>query len=301
MEQFTLWFNMLTFALLVAAAGLVYLVYLRGRQRWLRSFVGYTAGYAAWLLFGTYVFFQAVFLPVPIVSLTLVFAYVRVGVSMIILFVGAVFYLGIAAEWNSRSTLVTATALLVVGVLVTLFLGWDLVWAGTVVTIGFNFYFGCLAAYALVKVGRAGDSRRRMTPFLVYSTVAHAALVITSIVLLFLPAGSYAGIPINVIATGLFCALWGLLMIVVASRWMALGARTPQGQVPSAFIEDRGISRREAEIIYALREGLTSREIGERLFISQRTVETHIQNVYRKCGVASRIELVNEISRYLES
>jgi DNA-binding NarL/FixJ family response regulator len=37
--------------------------------------------------------------------------------------------------------------------------------------------------------------------------------------------------------------------------------------------------------------GYSAREIGERLLISERTVETHIAHVYRKLGVASRLEL----------
>jgi DNA-binding CsgD family transcriptional regulator len=36
---------------------------------------------------------------------------------------------------------------------------------------------------------------------------------------------------------------------------------------------------------------LTHREIGERLFISRRTVESHVARAFRKLGVSSRAEL----------
>jgi DNA-binding NarL/FixJ family response regulator len=45
-------------------------------------------------------------------------------------------------------------------------------------------------------------------------------------------------------------------------------------------------------------DGMTSRDAAERLFISQRTVETHVSNIYRKCGVANRVELVQLVGRY---
>jgi predicted ATPase/DNA-binding CsgD family transcriptional regulator/Tfp pilus assembly protein PilF len=49
-----------------------------------------------------------------------------------------------------------------------------------------------------------------------------------------------------------------------------------------------GITPRELEVLRLLREGLTNREIGARLFISPRTAQTHVQHVYAKLGVESR-------------
>jgi predicted ATPase/DNA-binding CsgD family transcriptional regulator len=51
-----------------------------------------------------------------------------------------------------------------------------------------------------------------------------------------------------------------------------------------------GITPRELEVLRLLREGLTNREIGARLFISPRTAQTHVQHVYAKLGVESRAE-----------
>jgi len=47
------------------------------------------------------------------------------------------------------------------------------------------------------------------------------------------------------------------------------------------------LSRREAEVVQLLCEGLSSKEIGRRLHISSKTVENHRYNIYRKCEVES--------------
>jgi DNA-binding CsgD family transcriptional regulator len=38
-------------------------------------------------------------------------------------------------------------------------------------------------------------------------------------------------------------------------------------------------------------EGLTSREIAQALFVSQKTVETHLTQAYRKLGISARAQL----------
>ena len=56
------------------------------------------------------------------------------------------------------------------------------------------------------------------------------------------------------------------------------------------------LSARERQVARLAVDGLTAREIGEELFISSRTVETHLANVYAKLGVRSKIELVGRAS-----
>jgi predicted ATPase/DNA-binding CsgD family transcriptional regulator len=51
---------------------------------------------------------------------------------------------------------------------------------------------------------------------------------------------------------------------------------------------EAGVSAREAEVLAALGEHLTNAEIGARLFISVRTVESHVSSLLRKLQVADR-------------
>lgn len=57
------------------------------------------------------------------------------------------------------------------------------------------------------------------------------------------------------------------------------------------------LSDTELRVVRLAGEGLTNRQIGERLFISHRTVESHLLNVYRKVGVNSRVQMTAEAIR----
>ena len=54
---------------------------------------------------------------------------------------------------------------------------------------------------------------------------------------------------------------------------------------PAAPVPDYGLSAREREVLTEMTQGLTQREIAERLFISPSTVNTHVQNLYDKLHV----------------
>ena len=55
---------------------------------------------------------------------------------------------------------------------------------------------------------------------------------------------------------------------------------------------DNIITQREVEIIKHIAEGCSYKEIGERLFISKRTVETHKKNIMEKLGFSNTVEIV---------
>ncbi|MCS0605941.1 LuxR C-terminal-related transcriptional regulator, partial [Streptomyces sp. LP11] len=65
-------------------------------------------------------------------------------------------------------------------------------------------------------------------------------------------------------------------------------------EVPDAL---RLLSDREREIAGLAATGLRSRQIAERLFLSPRTVDTHLARVYRKLGVSSRLALAQVLDR----
>ena len=62
-------------------------------------------------------------------------------------------------------------------------------------------------------------------------------------------------------------------------------------------LKDRGLTRRELDVVYQLSVGLKNTEIGERLFISPYTVDNHLKSIYRKMNVKNRTSLVHRLNQ----
>src|SRR5690606_6181421 len=56
------------------------------------------------------------------------------------------------------------------------------------------------------------------------------------------------------------------------------------------------LTAQELNVARLAREGLTNRDIGSRLFISDRTAEYHLRKVFTKLGISSRTELTSALA-----
>jgi DNA-binding CsgD family transcriptional regulator len=59
-------------------------------------------------------------------------------------------------------------------------------------------------------------------------------------------------------------------------------------------LKESGLTPREHEILGLIAEGLSNREIGEKLFVSENTVKTHSARVFEKLGASRRTQAVQE-------
>ena len=57
------------------------------------------------------------------------------------------------------------------------------------------------------------------------------------------------------------------------------------------------LSDREYEIVFWMQQGMTNKEIGRRLDISDMTVKTHVHNIFRKLKISGRMRLFQQFSR----
>jgi non-specific serine/threonine protein kinase len=54
---------------------------------------------------------------------------------------------------------------------------------------------------------------------------------------------------------------------------------------------DGGLTKREQQIAALVASGLSNREIAEKLVISKRTVDAHVDHIFAKLGISSRVQL----------
>jgi DNA-binding CsgD family transcriptional regulator len=79
----------------------------------------------------------------------------------------------------------------------------------------------------------------------------------------------------------------------------ALSARIQRTRVPTApTSHPDGLSPREAQILRLVARGLSNRDIGAELFISEHTTANHIRNILRKTGCANRTEAASYAHRH---
>lgn len=90
------------------------------------------------------------------------------------------------------------------------------------------------------------------------------------------------------LARGIIAAGRGEIVLPqeLATRALVALARGEVGQEESSVT----LTEREREVLNFLAQGYTNKDIAQSLFLSVRTVEAHLRNIYGKLGVTSRTE-----------
>lgn len=74
---------------------------------------------------------------------------------------------------------------------------------------------------------------------------------------------------------------------------LAISQLTPESVLPIFNMESGPVlTRRETEVLQLISEGLTNKEIADRLFVSQSTVDSHRKNLLHKFGVLNTAALI---------
>jgi DNA-binding CsgD family transcriptional regulator len=100
-------------------------------------------------------------------------------------------------------------------------------------------------------------------------------------------------------SNGIWIAIFSIMFLVIGiilSSKLFTRTLVIEGQNPTAINYNQllksGISKREADILLLIDEGLSNQQIADKLFISENTVKKHISNLFLKLNVERRTEAI---------
>jgi DNA-binding CsgD family transcriptional regulator len=162
-------------------------------------------------------------------------------------------------------------------------------------TVLLNAVLFALIAYGLVLIAanlsNVGERilRRALTVFFVLSLCFFPLLYIDAAMSYFPVLRVFAFL--ENLAEPLYFLALNALSIVFGLRYLNRPAYAEADRLTEFFVSSFKLTGREQEIIRLLLEGASGKTIGERLFISPKTVENHVYNLYQKLGVKNRVQL----------
>jgi DNA-binding CsgD family transcriptional regulator len=83
--------------------------------------------------------------------------------------------------------------------------------------------------------------------------------------------------------------------LIFVNKYFNSPAFVEDDKLTEFFINKYSVTKKEVEVIELLLAGLTYKQIAENLFIASKTVDNHIQNIYKKLEVTNKIQLFNLI------
>jgi DNA-binding CsgD family transcriptional regulator len=154
--------------------------------------------------------------------------------------------------------------------------------------------FGTIAwsiSYIAVRLRSIGEPtlRRALAIFLGLSA-AFFPLMLLDVAMSFVPFLSALSF-MNSLAQPVYFLALNCLTVVFGLRYLNRPGFSERGKLTEYFLSTFGVTAREEQIIGLLLEGAGAKEIGQKLFISAKTAENHVYNIYRKLGIQSRVQM----------
>lgn len=166
-----------------------------------------------------------------------------------------------------------------------------------------NTILGSMILYLFILVSLHYKKILNPTPKKIVKNI----LIITAI---FLPGVAYDLFirgkfgPDLVINGSFFCAIfifaWNIMALFFNFKFYTIKIELTvhkEQNIPEAFFQKNQITSREKEIIGYILDEKTSPQISAELFISPRTVDKHIENIYKKMGINNKNELISHLKK----
>ncbi|MBN2509769.1 MAG: helix-turn-helix transcriptional regulator [Spirochaetales bacterium] len=149
-------------------------------------------------------------------------------------------------------------------------------------------------AFQFAAISKILKARRRESGFVIFIILTFVYQIIT---LVFsatpVPGRISIGIYGYHIAAVIFTIIAYLEILTFNLIKLSREFSGKEREISETAVGEYNLTARETDIANLLLTGLNSREIGEKLFITKKTVDTHIYNIYKKCGVKNKLEFFN--------
>jgi len=93
---------------------------------------------------------------------------------------------------------------------------------------------------------------------------------------------------------GLVALIFTVVGVYLGLKWTRPAPVRGPFVLNEAKLREIGLTQREHEILGLIAEGLSNREIGEKLFVSENTVKTHSSRLFDKMDVSRRVQAVQK-------
>lgn len=122
--------------------------------------------------------------------------------------------------------------------------------------------------------------------------IAFALLILSLLVLFQLSKYAFASGDLKIEATIAIVAIVFFVIGIYLNKRSLHQERTPNGEIDLKKVEDLNLSDREYEVLKEVSLGLSNKEIGDKLFLSENTIKTHVSNILVKLNAKRRTQAV---------
>lgn len=289
MEQFRFWFSIVTVIVSVASFASALLLYPRYTTAYFRYYLLLLASAIVFFLIYAVAFFVKQYVPSPLSVYHIDLIFLAFSLSATI-FAAPMFVLTLIGK-PVKKRLLTVFLLVAVALFLAITIpsiagylpGTEWATIRVIDVIVRLFYCGWFIGVLVHAKRLSADASRR--PMLFFAAVSVFTLPFAVAEEVF-ARGEYAAY-----LYGAYLILWNAGMLVYTVSFFY--TPTPSdGGLTRHFIDLYKLTDREQEIIRALVKGKSSREIARTLAVSKKTVDGHVYNVYRKCFIRNRVELI---------
>jgi DNA-binding CsgD family transcriptional regulator len=295
MEGLTILLYMFAFATGCMTLVLSVVFHIRESYRWTKFFIVFHSSLLLVMVLQVLQVFITVFLgnTIGVVLNYVIRGLLAANVSFLMVFIPYFTTWVIAQPWRNPYKiifLVASCAYMALSVLDMIFVRISALGSSMVLVFSAMLFFCIGVVIKNLKTIQQHDVRTVLKSIIILSFVMIPTLVINVFVL----EARYISYPFYFMA-------FSILLLVYLFIYFSRIPISTQNELTYERLARFHITEREFSVVRLIKEGLTNKEIAERLDISVNTVNNHVANIYTKAQVRSRIDLLNVLSDAVRS